>query len=346
MKICLINNLFPPYSRGGAEKVAYQMAHDLSLDNDIFIITSKPKTPELGSNQEFKTFYLKSSFYNIGKKNVLIRLFWHFKNIFSFSWYHQILKILEEQKPDLVITHNLMGIGFMTSQAIKLSGARHHHFLHDIQLLHPSGLMMYNKENKLDNLAAKLYQFLTRKIISSPHLIISPSIWLLQEHKKRNFFPSSETKIQPFTNNNTIKETNHYKKELTKLLFAGQVESHKGIIFLLNSFLQLATPNMILKIAGSGTLLEKAKKIAKDDKRIIFLGNLNKQELEKEMKQSDALIVPSLCYENSPLIISEARNLGLLVIASRIGGIPEAIGKNDKLFTPNSAQDLFLKIKG
>ena len=54
--------------------------------------------------------------------------------------------------------------------------------------------------------------------------------------------------------------------------------------------------------------------------------------------------MPSLCYENSPTIIIEAKNLGVQVIASNLGGVPEIVGQNDILFNPGDERDLFTKI--
>ncbi len=56
----------------------------------------------------------------------------------------------------------------------------------------------------------------------------------------------------------------------------------------------------------------------------------------------DALVVPSIWAENSPLVIQEAFLAGVPVIASRIGGIPELVedGKNGLLFAPGDAADL------
>ena len=56
----------------------------------------------------------------------------------------------------------------------------------------------------------------------------------------------------------------------------------------------------------------------------------------------DALVVPSLWPENSPLVIHEAFLAGVPVVASRIGGITELVtdGRNGLLFSPGNADDL------
>ena len=81
-----------------------------------------------------------------------------------------------------------MGIGFLTPLAISNLRIKHLHTLHDIQLLHPSGLMDYGKEEKLNSFFAKTYQFINRYLFKNCHLVISPSDWLLNEHLEKNFF--------------------------------------------------------------------------------------------------------------------------------------------------------------
>ena len=60
------------------------------------------------------------------------------------------------------------------------------------------------------------------------------------------------------------------------------------------------------------------------------------------MADVDAVVVPSLVWETYSIVAREAMSLGIPVIASRIGALPEAIrdGENGLLFTPGSAQEL------
>jgi glycosyltransferase involved in cell wall biosynthesis len=63
------------------------------------------------------------------------------------------------------------------------------------------------------------------------------------------------------------------------------------------------------------------------------------------MKFANCLIVPSLCYENSPMTIYEAYKVDLPIIASSLGGIVELLRDNDKiLFKPNDQTDLIEKM--
>ncbi len=65
------------------------------------------------------------------------------------------------------------------------------------------------------------------------------------------------------------------------------------------------------------------------------------------MARSDAVILPSLCYENSPTVLYESFQSGVPVIASCIGGIPERVidGENGLLFEPGSVDALVFALK-
>ena len=367
MKIVLVNNLYYPYNRGGAETVVKKMISDLQAQNhEVVLLTLCPKKKNLTKNLEIeienalKIYRLPSNYSRLAEFSLGRKLIWHVGNLFSCKKTNLLKKILINEKPEVVITHNLMGIAFSLPLVIRKLNIRHEHYLHDIQLLHPSGLMMLGQEKEIDNLGAKIYQFFTRHFFNSPAKIISPSNWLLKEHKQRGFFKNSLEEIKRFKVSEEKNEQELLDKELLtndlknnqqnsakkNFLFVGQIEAHKGIIFLIESFkkAQQKKPDIFLTIAGDGSLLAKAKEIAGQNKQIKFCGCLDSSAIESLMKASDCLIVPSLCYENSPTTIYEAQAIGLPVIAANIGGIPEIVGPKDKLFVPGDEANLIENI--
>ena len=346
MKIVIANNLYYPYNRGGAETVVKNMIADLKArGHEVFLITTKPKNDVDPKNPNLKIYYIPSDYSRLAEFSPLKKVLWHFTNIFSFKSTTAIKKILADEKPGLILTHNLMGLGFLLPVAIRDLNITHRHYLHDIQLLYPSGLIMFGEENIIDGFSAKVYQLFTRYFFGSPNKIISPSNWLLEQHRQRGFFPDSKTEIK-----NLIKTDPEEKIEIllktsnpkTNFLFVGQIEIHKGIILLINSFREalLTEPNLKLIIVGDGEKLNTAKELAADVKQIEFKGHLNSEEVKALMMASDCLIIPSLCYENAPMTIFEAHNANLSVLAANIGGIPEIINNNDKLFKPGDITDL------
>jgi glycosyltransferase involved in cell wall biosynthesis len=67
-----------------------------------------------------------------------------------------------------------------------------------------------------------------------------------------------------------------------------------------------------------------AKDLGIPDKAIEFTGLLEGEELVKQMARADMMVVFSN-YENFPVVINESFALGIPVIATKVGGIPEYI---------------------
>ena len=67
---------------------------------------------------------------------------------------------------------------------------------------------------------------------------------------------------------------------------------------------------------------------------VMVHGAIAHDRVAQALSSIDVLVVPSIWPENSPLVIQEAFLAGVPVVASRIGGIPEAIddGRNGLLF--------------
>ena len=64
------------------------------------------------------------------------------------------------------------------------------------------------------------------------------------------------------------------------------------------------------------------------------------------MAKADCLIVPSLCYENSPTVIYEAAYNNLPVLAANIGGISELLSMTGGIsYEPSDYLDLEKKMQ-
>ena len=338
MKIGILNSLYPPYHRGGAEIVASIMVSDLEkLGHEVFVISTSPQE----YYQENNVYYLKSKYYHLNQIPTPLRIFWHIHNLFGCKQKHKVKRIIKKEKPDLIITHNLMGLGLQLPKLFKAKKIKHFHIIHDIQLLHPSGLMFYQKENIINSLLAKQYQKITRKLLGSPAVVICPSHWLLKLHEQKGFFPKSVKKTIPNPIKNNY-QTNHKERNRTEFLSVGLVSKHKGMDVLIKAFNKL--PKLKLTIVGDGDYLTEAKEMANNN--ITFLGRLDNTKVQELMLEKSALIVPSLCYENSPTIIYEAVASKLPVIGSNLAGVAELINHyGGLLFKPGSANDLVEKIE-
>lgn len=346
MKICILSNLYPPFVRGGAEIVAAMQAEALKASwQHVFVVSSRPKyirlpqsnVPQIDFFSVTEDVVNDVSVFRFRPVNLyyypddykfpgFIRLFWHLWDTFNIFSYFTVKKILLEEKPDVVVSHNLMGLGFLLPKLIKKLKIKHVHVVHDLQLITPSGLIIKNHEQALTHRFFRWigYVWVMKKLFASPNVVISPSKFLLDAYNQRGFFPGSRKMVLP----NPINSLQDIKKvpgDDFELLYLGQVNKAKGVIKLVKYFREISKKHIKLNIVGMGQDLDEAKKLAKGDKRIIFHGWLESQTLRPLLARMDILLVPSLCYENSPTVIYEALSIGLPVITADIGGAAELI---------------------
>jgi glycosyltransferase involved in cell wall biosynthesis len=117
------------------------------------------------------------------------------------------------------------------------------------------------------------------------------------------------------------------------LLSVGNLLDIKGHMYLIHAmqFVLKKRKDVILVIVGSGVLREnlerKARGIGLNDK-IMFVGGKEHSEIPAWMNACDLFVLPSL-REGFPTVIPEAMACGKPVIASNVGGIPEAISSDE-----------------
>jgi len=368
MKIAIVSNLYPPFVRGGAELIAATQAEGLKKAwQHVFVISTKPKVlnvqgieidtgkgPDIAQDEindvDVYRFTPTNLYYYLDdfRYPAPMRFLWHVIDSLNIFSYFKVKKILEKEKPDLVISHNIMGLGFLLPTLFRSKRIKHIHVLHDVQLVTPSGLIIKGKEKSFVHKFFKIigYVKLMRYLMGSPDIVISPSKFLLDFYERSKFFPKSKKKCLPNPIKKIIKIEKNNKDKVLNIFYLGQVNKAKGVLELIESFKEIRGKKINLHIIGVGQELKKAKRLGVKDDRIMFHGWMDHKDLLKLVAKMDVLVVPSLCYENSPSVIYEALSMGIPVMAADIGGVAELIkeGKNGWIFTAGDFDEMRKKI--
>ena len=353
MKFCLINNLFHPLVRGGAEKVVSLIANGLRERGEVSVITSCPKKLEGKQAEDGVVVYRLNpgNFYYLLddlRQGLLAKLSWHFFDLFNYSLCSKVNKILKAIKPDFIFTHNLKGLSLRLLSRMSVWPAQHAHTLHDYQLLEPHGSFFRNGQaQELNSWIYKIYRSVTRPLTKNCRLVIAPSDFILQKHLQYGFFPKAKAVV--LTNPIFQEDLKVLKNKSAKTLclgYLGQIEQHKGVDFLVKAFKNWPKPETELLIAGGGGLIEAVKNLTKDDQRIKILGKIKQSDLADFFQRIDVLIVPSAWWENSPTVIYEAYAYGLPVLVSDAGGSKELVkaGETGWVFKSQDQVDLLAKL--
>jgi glycosyltransferase involved in cell wall biosynthesis len=129
-------------------------------------------------------------------------------------------------------------------------------------------------------------------------------------------------------------------------VYVGRLSAGKGLKTLIRA-LGMAR-EVKLRIVGSGPLEQSLKGTVEDRglSNAEFLGYREGEDLRSVVAGALFVVVPSECYENSPLTVYEAFAQGKPVVGSRIGGIPELVseGESGLVFEAGNAEDLAEKM--
>src|SRR2546428_5773808 len=357
MKICLIAPLFDPWNIGGAEKYVNTLSQELAKHHEIVVITTAGPAPrkdeksgsslkiiEIEPNNIYSLYFACQ---NLDSIPLSKKLLWHLFSVWNLSSFIQIKKILHAEKPDIVHTNGIQGLSSSVFSVIKKMSIPHVHTIHDYELISPwVNLYRGGKPTIRFNLLDRIYMRYMRKISGNVDAVISPSKFILDFVTKLGFFKNSRNFVVPIgvqADSNIIPKQN----ATGEFLFIGRIAEDKGVQVAVNAFKKIKDGNVKLHVVGKGPYLNSVKLAAAGDERIIIHGFVQNDDLIQIFKKCSFFMVPSLWYENFPLVINEAMNKGLPVIASKIGGIPEIVkhGYNGFLFEPGNIDALYLIIK-
>lgn len=334
-KVAIIHSIYRPETRGGAEVVVESIVNGLAQQGeDVLVISVGRKTTvETGRASSLRVYRIKPfnvfNFLDINKKPWWLRLPWHILDMFNDVQTWRIYKVLNKEKPDMVLTHNLKGLGYYIPWLLRIMKIRQIHTVHDMQLLHPSSLL---KKKPLI-----FYGWFCKKLFGSPEVVIFPSQYIKSVYEKYGFFKKSK-KIVLYNPIQIPGSKFQVQNSKFNILFLGQVEEYKGIFNLIKTVESIKN-DFTLHVVGDGKALDKAKKLSDNNKQIKFYGRLSQNELKKIWSQIDLLINPSQTPESFGMVVIEAYAHGVPVLVSDIGALPELVIEGKTGFVSNNLEE-------
>jgi glycosyltransferase involved in cell wall biosynthesis len=323
LRFLLSTSFYPPYHVGGdAIHVKYLAEELVKRGHEVHVLHSldayrvkRKSFPEKAEPDQVYTHAIKthlnlSSYvaYVLGNSSLISRRF---------------DGLVNEIKPDVVHHHNisLLGYGLLKKRRRYLNLFTAHDYW-----------LVCQQNNQLKN-GSEICEggsCFFKTTIKSIDLVICPSNYVRRKLAREigvksvtlpNFAPSPPKNISP------IAYSDYF-------LFVGMLEIHKGILNLLELFKKHAVEiNAKLVIVGDGSLKNHIIDFIKRNALSSFVsyaGFVDDKKLYSLYKNALALIIPSIWPENAPLVALEALSVGIPVIASNTGGLPEIVGKVDK----------------
>lgn len=340
MKVLFIHN---HYKLAGGEDIALKLQQDLFTQkgDDVRVI--------LFDNSEIKNGF---------------PLITGINSIYNSSSKHKIAREIELFKPDIIHIHNLF---FLASPSVLFAAYDSKvpviFTLHNFRLICCNAFLLRNqsicelctqKVVPLSGIKYKCYrsshaQSALVTAITSIHKLIGTwknkvhTYIALTEFGKAKLFNSSlrlpEGQMVVVPNFVSDPGTGSSSRQ-DFFLFVGRISPEKGVALLLECFASL--PQHTVVIAGEGPEREALERQYGNYPNISFYGQQSKSQVFELMKQTKAMIAPSIWFEGLPFTIIEALSTGTPVIASRLGAMTEIIqdGYNGFHFESGNVEDL------
>lgn len=368
MRVLLLSHMDPRVSKGGAEIAAFQLYHELNRRKEFkpYFLSCAPGKIELRDGVVF------AQPFGVDNYVYATRGFDHF--IYSnpdSELRAEFTALLQQINPDVVHLHHYTNFGLETLLIIReaLPKARVVMTLHEyLAICNHFGQMVKRPNFSLCERATPqacstcfperspqdffLRQMFIQRFFRLVDHFVSPSAFLAERYIAWGIPRDRISVIENGVPNLERRGKLPYpsvKRELT-FGFFGQISRLKGINVLLDAAAQLNEADGDIRIEVHGDYSSQPEPFQKDfrdrlanaPENFYYRGPYDNSRVDQLMQSVHAVLVPSIWWENSPLVIQEALANKRPVICSDIGGMAEKVrnGLDGFHFTANSGWSL------
>jgi glycogen synthase len=122
-----------------------------------------------------------------------------------------------------------------------------------------------------------------------------------------------------------------------RVVFVGRLARQKGVSVLVDAVARLRTPGAQVVLVGDGPerrdLEAQAARLGLTEERLRFHGFVSHDQVPAVLTNADLMVLPSV-YEELGSVLLEGMQAGVPIVASRTGGIPDAVGRAAELVPP------------
>lgn len=181
-----------------------------------------------------------------------------------------------------------------------------------------------------------------RAVVAAVDRFVAPTLFLAQRLEEWGI-PREKIVQFDYGTKELPYPTRHCRTHGPRLQFGylGAAVFEKGLHVLLDAFRDYPRADLVLYGGDCAALQEKFGAVLQQP-NVRRGGVIDDSQKTRLLPDLDALIVPSVWYENSPLVIHEAFQAGVPVICSNIGGMAELVthGQDGLHFQAGDARDL------
>lgn len=186
-----------------------------------------------------------------------------------------------------------------------------------------------------------------KKEIKLPDRILSHSSFVQQMFDQAHIAPPITHLTNGFNLAWLADFQGKHQSSLLRIGYMGQIIFIKGVHILIEAFQNTdlaghAQLEIWGDLTGDPAYVQTLQQMIKDPDSIMLRGRFQREKLAEVLAYIDVLVVPSLWYENAPLVIQEAFAAKTPIVATNLGGMAELVKHevNGLLFERGNVEDL------
>ncbi|MFZ2870736.1 glycosyltransferase [Zavarzinia sp.] len=374
-RVMIISHGHPDLSHGGAERASYAI-HALIRGGEMpgwdSVYAARADRRHIGHDGEFGSFRGRPDEILVAPPEV-DHLYQSSTNIARL--YEHLDDLVRHFAPNIVHIHHFMFWGIELFEYFEARGIPTVITLHEFMAIcHRYGQMM-KTNNRLcstaspgecaqcfPDIASGMFFLRERMFLDQlgrANAIVSPSEFLAERVRR---WSRGRLRVEVIENPRALIDYEPVEigspprpGEVLRIGYFGQINQFKGTEVLLDAALILRKRGVNLHVRLFGVNLDVQEesfrqriqaKLAELADTVEFFGPYHNAAVLRLMTGCDAVVVPSVWWENSPMVIQEAINANVHLIGSRHGGVEEKLKPYTRsiLFEPGSALDLAEKI--
>lgn len=380
MKILIISHGHPDLSAGGAERAAYSLFQQLKAQNGVeATFVARVDAARIGHDGWFGAFRSRSDEFLWAPPAFD---WFRMTSLSPDDLRRQVETICAQFKPDIVHLHHYFFFGlealgyFKSSSSAKIVLTLHEYGLicaHNGQMVKRGSLRLCYASSPSECATCFpeyssgkffLRQRLAMRLLEAVDCFISPSEFLRNRYIEWGVKPEKvyviENVLPPGLGLQVPDRGRKAPRKSAKKLrfgYFGQINPFKGTNVLLDAFLQLPEDALeLVELIIFGANLEDqsiefkqtlAEKLNASSRSVSLFGPYRNEDVGDLMRSVDWMVIPSIWWENSPVVIQEAKAAGVPILASNIGGMAEKVkdGIDGVHFLAGNSLDLSSKIE-
>lgn len=339
LRFCMITTFYPPYNFGGDGIFVHRLSNELArrghqvevvhcIDSYRFLARGEPKET-YHDHPGVIVHGLRSPFGFLSPAATQLTGLPFFKSA-------RLRQILEKEF-DVIHYHNVSLFG---PRILQYGRGIKFYTMHEYWLVCPTHLLFRFKRAP----CARQYCFLCGLTYKRPPQLwryfgllqsgvkhvdafLAPNLFIIDKHRQMGFdgplvhmpyFVPPAERSSP-----TSGQAISVAPDKPYFLFVGRLEKLKGLQTVIPIFRQYRKAQLL--IAGRGEYEPQLRQLSEGSNNIRFLGHLSHWQLEELYRQAVAVIVPSIWFEVSPLVIIEAFGQQTPAVVRDLGGMAEII---------------------